>query len=320
MAGINTETADLRFSDEAHVEDLFALLKPRVMSLAVFSSAVAMFAAPGSLHPVIAFASVLFIAIGAGASGALNMWWDADIDCLMRRTRSRPVPSGRVTRQDSLMLGSWLAGFAVVMLALTANFLAAALLAFTIFYYAVIYTMMLKRKTPQNIVIGGAAGALPPLIGWAVATGGLAVAPMLLFLLIFLWTPPHFWALALFSSDDYRRASIPMLPVTHGDRATRRQIWVYTLLLVPVSAAIAFSQIGGPVFAMTALVMNFLFVRQAWQMLNGSKEASVALRWAGERRFFRTSLTYLFALFAALAADEALRLAFDSSMRFGGFW
>lgn len=311
--GQTANPAKMQPAAAAGVSDLFALLKPRVMSLVVFTSAVAMMIAPGTLHPVIGFASVLFIAIGAGASGALNMWWDADIDLLMRRTRARPVPTGTVSREDTLMIGLWLSGFAVVMLALTANVLAAGLLAFTIFFYAVIYTMLLKRWTPQNIVIGGAAGALPPVIGWAVATGSVSFEALLLFLLIFLWTPPHFWALALFASDDYRRAGVPMMTVTHGDRATRRQIWFYTLSLAPVSAAIAVSAVGGPLFAVAAAVMNGVFLYQAWRLRGRGEDAAGNDRWAVERKFFRLSLGYLFVLFAALAADGALRAALGGS-------
>ena len=311
MTGQTANPAKVR--PAAGVGDLFALLKPRVMSLVVFTSAVAMMIAPGTLHPVIGFGSALFIAVGAGASGALNMWWDADIDILMRRTRARPVPAGTVSREDTLMIGLWLSGFAVVMLALTANLLAAGLLAFTIFFYAVIYTMLLKRWTPQNIVIGGAAGALPPVIGWAAATGSVSYEALLLFLLIFLWTPPHFWALALFASDDYRRAGVPMMTVARGDRATRRQIWFYTLSLAPVSAAIAVSSVGGPLFAVAAAAMNGVFLYQAWRLRSRGESAAGADRWAAERRFFRLSLVYLFVLFAALATDGALKAALGGS-------
>ena len=316
MTGQTAESAGLPPAAAAGAGDLFALLKPRVMSLVVFTSAVAMIIAPGTLHPVIGFASALFIAIGAGASGALNMWWDADIDILMRRTRARPVPAGAVSKEDTLMIGLWLSGFSVVMLALTANLLAAGLLAFTIFFYAVIYTMLLKRRTPQNIVIGGAAGALPPVIGWAAATGGVSLESLLLFLLIFLWTPPHFWALALFASDDYRRAGVPMMTVTHGSPATRRRIWLYSLSLAPVSAAIAVSSVGGPVFAAAAAVMNTVFLYQAWRLRRRGEHAAETDRWVAEKRFFRLSLVYLFVLFAALGADGALRTAFGESV----FW
>lgn len=301
----------------ADISDILAVLKPRVMSLAVFTSAVTMFIAPGELHPVIALASVLFIAIGAGASGALNMWWDADVDVLMRRTRSRPVPAGRLSSQDAFLIGAYLSGFSVVMLALAANFLAAALLAFTIFFYVVVYTVILKRRTPQNIVIGGAAGALPPTIGWAVSAGSVSVEAWLLFLIVFLWTPPHFWALALFSSDDYRQAKIPMLTITHGNPATRRQVLIYTILLIPVSVAIAVSSIGGFVFALTAAVMNTTFLYYAWAVYRRTDEQSIGDRWRLERRLFRLSILYLFALFCALAIDKGLFQIADLGQEMG---
>ena len=211
--------ADLHLTDRAHepqFRDFFELLKPRVMSLVVFTALVGALVAPTSMHPVVAFAAVLFIALGAGASGALNMWWDADIDVLMRRTASRPIPSGRIAPGEALGLGMALSGISVVMLGLASNLLAAGLLAFTIFFYAVVYSMWLKRTTPQNIVIGGAAGAFPPMIGWAAATGQIGLESVLMFLLIFVWTPPHFWALALFMKSDYADAGVPMLTVTHG--------------------------------------------------------------------------------------------------------
>ena len=226
-------TAVFDQNPEASFGDYVALLKPRVMSLVVFTALAGLVVAPVSVHPMVAFTAILFIAIGGGASGALNMWWDADIDSVMRRTQGRPVPSGRVAPGEALGLGLALSGFAVVMLWLASNWVAAGLLAFTIFFYAVVYTMWLKRSTPQNIVIGGAAGAFPPMIGWAVATGGVSVESVLMFALIFMWTPPHFWALALFMKDDYSNAGVPMLTVTHGrwrsgsrqPRSAGRSIW-----------------------------------------------------------------------------------------------
>ena len=291
---------------EADFGDYFALLKPRVMSLAVFTAGVAMIAAPAGVHPVIALASLLFIAVGAGASGALNMWWDSDIDAIMRRTRNRPVPAGRVRREDALALGVWLAGFAVVMLALTANFLAAGLLAFSILFYVVVYTVFLKRLTPQNIVIGGAAGALPPVIGWATTADSVGTAAILMFLLIFVWTPPHFWALALFTGDDYARAKVPMLTVTHGSRTARRQIFAYTALLVPVSLLLAFSEAGGPMTLLLALWMNARFLHVGWLLRRRDDRQAQTDGWQLERRMFRTSLVYLFALFTGVAADAIL--------------
>ena len=221
----------------ATVGDYIALMKPRVMSLVVFTALVGLAVAPGSLHPVAAFTALLCIAVGAGAAGALNMWYDADVDALMTRTARRPVPMGRVRPGEALAFGLTLGSFAVVTLGLLVSWVASALLAFTIFFYVVIYTIWLKRSTPQNIVIGGAAGAFPPMIGWAAVTGSLSFEPVLLFLIIFFWTPPHFWALALYRTEDYARARIPMLPVVSGDASTRRQIMLYTLILVPLGVA-----------------------------------------------------------------------------------
>ncbi|MEX0752322.1 MAG: heme o synthase, partial [Xanthobacteraceae bacterium] len=218
----------------AEVGDYVALMKPRVMSLVVFTAFVGLMIAPLPMHPVLAFTALLCVAVGAGAAGALNMWYDADIDAKMTRTSARPIPAGRVLPGEALGFGLTLAGFSVVLLGLLVNLVAAALLAFTIFFYVAIYTMWLKRRTPQNIVIGGAAGAFPPMIGWAAATGGVSLESVLLFLIIFFWTPPHFWALSLYRADDYARAGIPMLPVVAGDRETRRQIVLYTLILAPL--------------------------------------------------------------------------------------
>ncbi len=233
-AGI-AEAAALEKASAASVGDFLALLKPRVMSLVLFTALVGMAIAPGSLHPVLSATALLAIALGAGAAGALNMWFDADIDALMSRTRRRPVPMGRIGRADALAFGAVLAFFSVLLMALAANPLAAALLALTIGFYLFVYTMWLKRKTPQNIVIGGAAGALPPLVGWAAVTGDVALAPIVLFLIIFVWTPPHFWALALYRGGDYAKAGVPMLPVVAGARKTCEQILLYTLILVPLS-------------------------------------------------------------------------------------
>lgn len=294
---------------EAEFEDYFALLKPRVMSLVVFTAAVGLLVAPVPVNPVIGLTSILFIALGAGASGALNMWWDADIDAVMNRTRNRPIPGGRVRPRDALVLGLWLSVIAVGMLALTANLFAAGFLAFTVFFYAVVYSMVLKRRTPQNIVIGGAAGAFPPMIGWAVATGGVSVESLLMFALIFMWTPPHFWALALFTKEDYSNARVPMLTVTHGRDAARAHILGYTLLLAVLALATGFSGIGGPVFLLTALVLNGRFVLGALRIRARSDADSAADEHLVERRFFRLSLVYLFAHFAALIGDKALRLA-----------
>jgi protoheme IX farnesyltransferase len=304
MADSWTATATAR---EPQFGDYVELLKPRVMRLVVFTALVGMVAAPVPVHPVIALASLICIAVGAGASGALNMWWDADIDAMMRRTAGRPIPSGRVERGDALAIGLALAGFAVVMLALFANLLAAGLLAFTIFFYAVIYSVLLKRATPQNIVIGGAAGAFPPVIGWAAATGGVAVEAWLMFALIFLWTPPHFWALALFRNDDYARAGVPMLPVAAGDRATRNHILAYAAVLAPVALAPAFTGIGGPVYLAGALGLNGLFLRGAWGLWRRDAAAAAADGHRAEKRFFGFSIVYLFLHFVLILAEAALR-------------
>ncbi|MFD0980251.1 heme o synthase [Tropicimonas aquimaris] len=294
-------------SAEPELKDYFALLKPRVMSLVVFTALVGLLVAPVPVHPFIIFTSVLFIAIGGGASGALNMWWDADIDRVMRRTAKRPIPAGKVTEGEALGLGVALSGLSVMMLALSANLFAAGLLAFTIFFYVVIYTMWLKRWTPQNIVIGGAAGAFPPMIGWAVATGGISVESVLMFALIFIWTPPHFWALALFMKSDYDDAGVPMLTVTHGHDATRRHILAYTVLLAACSLGLAVTSIGGPVYLVAALVLNFRFLVGAWKIWKRNTPQAEADAYGEEKRFFKLSLWYLFLHFSALLADATLR-------------
>ncbi len=292
---------------EAQLGDYFALLKPRVMQLVVFTALVGMLAAPVAVHPVIGFAAILFIAIGAGASGALNMWWDADIDAVMRRTAKRPIPAGKVEPGEALYLGVALSGLSVMMLALAANLLAAAILAFTIFFYVVIYSMWLKRSTPQNIVIGGAAGAFPPVIGWIVATGSFSIEPWLMFALIFMWTPPHFWALALFMRSDYDDAEVPMLTVTHGRPATRRHILAYTVLLAVLAVATGFTAIGGWVYLATALVLNALFLKGAWEIWQRDEAQAEADSYVVERKFFRLSLYYLFLHFGAILIEATLR-------------
>lgn len=294
-------------SGEAQFGDYVALLKPRVMSLVVFTALVGLLVAPVGVHPVVGFASILFIALGAGASGALNMWWDADIDAVMKRTKSRPVPAGKVQAGEALGFGLALSGIAVVMLALSSNLFAAGLLAFTIFFYAVVYSMWLKRSTPQNIVIGGAAGAFPPMIGWAVATGGVSVESALMFGLIFMWTPPHFWALALFMKEDYHTAGVPMLTVTHGRRETRRQILIYTVLLAPVSVWAALTGIGGPFTLATAIVLNVVFLKGAYDIWKRDEMQSEADKYATEKKFFKFSLAYLFLHFAAFLVEALLK-------------
>lgn len=302
-----TETsASNSFEDDAQFGDYVALLKPRVMSLVVFTAMVGLLAAPVPVHPFIGFCAVLFIAIGGGASGALNMWWDADIDAIMRRTKKRPIPAGKVVRREALYLGIALSGFSVVFLGLATNWVAAGLLAFTIFFYVVIYTMWLKRSTPQNIVIGGAAGAFPPMIGWAAATGGFSIESILMFSLTFMWTPPHFWALALFMRSDYDDAKVPMLTVTHGRRTTRVHILVYTILLAGLAIGTGFTSIGGPIYLATAVVLNALFLKGAWDIWRRDEAICEIDDFKAERRFFKLSLLYLFAHFTAILIEAGL--------------
>ncbi|MEM6888706.1 MAG: heme o synthase [Pseudomonadota bacterium] len=307
MADVSyTSAASTAHDFDPQLRDYFALMKPRVMSLVVFTAVVGMLAAPSSVHPVIAFASILFVAIGAGASGALNMWWDADIDGVMERTARRPIPSGRVPENEALSLGIALSGLSVVMLGLAANLMAAALLAFTIFFYAVIYSMWLKRATPQNIVIGGAAGAFPPMIGWVIATGSVSIEAWLMFALIFMWTPPHFWALALFMKADYHEAGVPMLTVTHGRRATRMHILAYTILLAALAVGAGFTAIGGSFYLTAAVILNAVFLKGAWQIWCRDEEMAEADEYRVEKRFFRLSLWYLFAHFTAILIEAFL--------------
>lgn len=302
-ASINSTTAQ---TGDAGFGDFFALLKPRVMSLVVFTALVGLLAAPVGVHPIVGLAAILFIAVGGGASGALNMWWDADIDRVMKRTRGRPIPAGKVTEGEAFAFGMTLSVMSVVMLALASNFMAAGLLAFTIFFYVVIYSMWLKRWTPQNIVIGGAAGAFPPMIGWAVATGGISVESVLMFTLIFMWTPPHFWALALFMKSDYDEAKVPMLTVTHGRPHTRKMILVYTLLLVPVAIATGLTSIGGPVYMAAAVVLNILFVKGGYDIWKRTETQALEDDYKTEKKVFRFSLLYLFLHFGALLAEAGL--------------
>jgi protoheme IX farnesyltransferase len=294
---------------EPSFSDYVALLKPRVMSLVVFTAFVGMAVAPQTLHPVEALAAILFIALGAGASGALNMWWDADIDAVMRRTAKRPVPAGRVPAQEALTIGLGLSALSVVMLTLATNLAAGALLAFTIFFYAVIYTMWLKRSTPQNIVIGGAAGAFPPMLGWLAATGSVGIEAVLMFALIFVWTPPHFWALALFMRSDYDDAGVPMMTVVRGRPSTRRQILAYALGLVAVALALALSPVGGPATLIVAVVLNAMFLKSCYDIWRRDEVMAEADNYVVEKRAFRISLYYLFLHFAALLVDAALRAA-----------
>jgi protoheme IX farnesyltransferase len=292
--------AAIHLVSEASVGDYLALMKPRVMSLVVFTALVGLVVAPAHIHPVIGFTALLCIAVGAGAAGALNMWFDADIDAVMTRTARRPIPSGRVAPGEALAFGATLATGSVVVLGLLVSWLAAALLAFTIFFYIVIYTMWLKRATPQNIVIGGAAGAFPPMIGWAAATGSIGVEPILLFLLVFFWTPPHFWALSLNRTDDYARARIPMLPVVAGAEETRRQILIYSLSLLPIGAAPWLMGYADAIYGATALIAGSVMVALAWRLwIEGSGPRAVQ----SAKRLFGFSILYLFVLFAVLLIE-----------------
>ncbi|MFT4794515.1 MAG: protoheme IX farnesyltransferase [Paracoccaceae bacterium] len=299
---------------EPEFRDYVALLKPRVMSLSIFTAAAAMIAAPVPVHPVIAMASIICIAVGAGASGALNMWWDADIDAQMARTRNRPAASGKVAPREALAVGLVLSVLSVMMLGLFANPLSAAILAFTIFFYAVVYTMWLKRSTPQNIVIGGAAGAFPPMLGWAVATGDVSVAPLLMFALIFMWTPPHFWALALFRNLDYERVGVPMMPIVKGHASTRRQMVIYAVLLAPIAIAPAFTSAGGALYLAVAIVLNAQFLMLAAPLWRRTEAEADADGFRIEKKLFRVSIIYLFLHFAALIGEALLRGAL------GDYW
>jgi heme o synthase len=283
----------------AEVGDYLALLKPRVMSLVVFTAFVGLVLAPVPMHPVMAFTALLCIAVGAGAAGALNMWYDADIDARMLRTSARPIPAGRILPGEALGFGLLLAGFSVVILSLLVNLTAGALLAFTIFFYVVVYTMWLKRWTPQNIVIGGAAGAFPPMIGWAAATGGISAESVLLFLIIFFWTPPHFWALSLYRVDDYARAGVPMLPVVSGERETRRQILIYTLILAPLGVAPWLLGFAGPVYGVIAILSGAAMLALAIRLLTERSDRAA-------KHLFAFSILYLFLLFAFLLIDRAV--------------
>jgi protoheme IX farnesyltransferase len=299
------DDASFRIS-EATAADYVALLKPRVMSLVVFTAFVGLVAAPVTVNPLLAVIAILAIAIGAGASGALNMWYDADIDAVMTRTANRPVPSRRVRPGEALAFGLVLSVLSVLTLGVLVNWLSAALLAFTIFFYVVVYTMWLKRSTPQNIVIGGAAGAFPPMIGWAAATGSIGLESVILFLITFLWTPPHFWALALFKCEDYGRAGIPMMPNVAGEASTRRQIFAYTLLVAPVGVLPWFFGFTSAGYGLVAAALGAGFIWYAWKVL-AMRDDDRAMKPA--KAMFAYSLFYLFGIFAAYLADSVLARA-----------
>ena len=292
----------------ATVGDFFALLKPRVMSLVVFTGLAGIVAAAHGLsgiHPLVAFTALLCISVGAGASGALNMAYDSDIDAIMARTATRPIPMGRIDRNDALAFGWTLSVFSVALMGLFVNFLSAALLAFTIFEYVVVYTLWLKRRTPQNIVIGGLSGAMPAAIGWAAVTGKVELAPVLLVAIVFMWTPPHFWALALFRNSDYARAGVPMMPVVAGKPSTRLQILLYTLVLVPLGLAPAFIGLGGPLYLASAALGGICFLWQAVAVYRETDE----VKEPAARRLFTVSLFYLFAIFASLIVEPLVGLS-----------
>jgi protoheme IX farnesyltransferase len=295
---IKAETAGVVLTSGACVSDYIALLKPRVMSLVVFTGLAGVTVAPGELHPLLSLVAVLCIAVSAGAAGAINMWYDRDIDAVMERTRSRPVPTGRVSADEALGFGVTLSLFSVMLMGLAVNWTAAALLALASAFYVFVYTMWLKRRTPQNIVIGGAAGAFPPMIGWAAVTGSVDLQSAVLFLIIFMWTPPHFWALALFREGDYAKAGVPMMPVVAGVESTKRQMLLYTVLLVPITLLPSFLGTAGPLYGVAAALLGLRFLQLAVRVLRDD-----TVRHA--KSMFGYSIVYLFALFAILMLDRA---------------
>ena len=290
-----TETTDVLYGPS--VGDFWQLLKPRVMSLVIFTGFAGMFLAPAGIHPLLFCISLFAIAAGAGASGAINQWYDRDIDAVMARTRHRPVPSGAVEPAEALSFGLVVSALSVLLLGLASNWLAAGLLAFTIFFYAVVYTVWLKRSTPQNIVIGGAAGALPPVVGWAAVTGSLSVEPLLLFAIIFMWTPPHFWALALFRNEDYTRAGVPMMPVVAGERETRRQILIYAVLLAPLAVVPSMIGMASIAYGTLSAALGINFMRLSWTLYSQPSDDAA-------KRLFGFSILYLFLLFLGLVIDR----------------
>ena len=286
----------------AEWRDFFALTKPRVMSLVIFTGLCGLLAAPGAIHPVIGFTAILCIALGAGGAASLNQWWEADIDAGMKRTATRPIPAGRMRKDDARDFGVFLSAASVITMGLAVNWLAAAILFVSILYYAVVYTIWLKPRTPQNIVIGGGAGAFPPMIGWVAVTGDITLMPVLLFAIIFFWTPPHFWSLALFVQTDYAKVGIPMLPVVKGDTATRRQILLYSVLLVPLASAPWWIGGSGLIYGVAALALTLLFLALAIPV--GLRKTGTDDTMKPEKRLFAYSVLYLFVLFGALVADR----------------
>jgi len=301
---MTTTTFDTAAAPSADWRDFLALTKPRVMTLVVFTGLCGLLAAPVSIHPVLAFTAILCIALGAGAAAALNMWYEADLDALMKRTANRPLPAGRMSRESALHFGVGLAVFSVMLMGVATNWFAAAVLAVSILFYVLVYTVWLKRCTPQNIVIGGAAGAFPPVIGWAAATGDVSLLPLLLFTLIFLWTPPHFWALSLFVRSDYAAAGVPMLPVVSGPRVTRQQILLYTLPMAAAAVAPWPLGLAGPVYGVAAAALSLAFLALSAQVFANRATDPAAMK--PERRLFAFSIVYLFAIFGALLLDRWL--------------
>jgi protoheme IX farnesyltransferase len=291
---------------EADYRDWIALLKPRVLTLVVFTGAIGLWVAPGHLNAVLAFTAILCITVAAGACGAINMWYDRDIDAIMRRTRNRPIPAGRIQPGPALGFGVTLAVGSVLVMGLAVNLPAAVILALSICFYVFVYTVWLKRRTPQNIVIGGAAGAFPPVIGWAAVTGSVDLIPLVLFAIVFIWTPPHFWSLALWANDDYRRAGVPMLPVVAGAKETRRQILLYTLVLVPLSLVPFFVGFSGPLYGAGAGLLGAVFLERVYRVMTDRQdETGVSLtRDMPAKRAFKYSVLYLFTLFGVLAIDR----------------
>ena len=292
--------------DEADYRDWIVLLKPRVLTLVVFTGAIGLLVAPGHLNSVLAFTAVLCITVAAGACGAINMWFDRDIDAIMRRTRNRPIPGGRIQPGSALGFGVTLAVASVLLMGLALNIAAAAILALSICFYVFVYTVWLKRRTPQNIVIGGAAGAFPPVIGWSTVTGSVALIPLVLFGIVFIWTPPHFWSLALWATDDYQRAGVPMLPVVAGAKETRRQILMYSLMLVPLSLAPFVIGFSGQIYGATAALLGLVFLQRVWAVLFDLQDAkgNSLTKDAPAKAAFKYSVVYLFALFGGLAFDH----------------
>jgi protoheme IX farnesyltransferase len=301
-------TAPQAIQDVGGYRVWIAFLKPRVLTLVVFTALIGLLVAPGHLHPLLQVTALICTTVAAGACGAINMWYDRDIDAVMRRTRKRPIPAGNVKPGDALTYGVTLACGSVIIMGLAVNLVAAAILALSVFFYVFIYTIWLKRSTPQNIVIGGAAGAFPPLIGWAAVTGSVDLVPLIMFLIIFVWTPPHFWSLALWANEDYTHAGVPMLPVVSGERGTRRQIFFYTLALVPLTLVPVLVGFSGAIYGAAATVLGLLFLLRSFQVLTDSQDDRGAslTNDAPAKKAFRYSISYLFILFGVLAADRLI--------------